>query len=231
MLEVRKVWTSYGAVNAVMGASIEIGKDESVLLLGANGAGKTSLLKTIVGIKRCDKGQIYWDSREITDWRANKRRQLGMVYMSELGVFPTLTVRENLEMGAFWLTRREARESIELMLRRIPELSGLTKKRAASFSGGQRKILGLAKALVGRPKLLVLDEPSAGLAPIFVKRMIEMLKEVKKQGMTMLIAEQNASFIELGDRGYVLGGGEVVVEGTRTELEGNDVVRNAYFRR
>jgi len=208
---------------------LAVGEGESVLLLGANGAGKTTLLRAVVGLLPAWSGRIELAGADVTRWRADRRIRRGVAFMSELGVFPTLSIRENLRMGGYFLRGAEARARAAELYEMFPDLAGRRRELAASLSGGQRKMLGVAKALMSRPRLLVMDEPSAGLAPVFVKQVVESLERVHGQGMSLLIAEQNTAFLHLADRGYVLEGGRIVFEGAGAELRDSEVVRDAYF--
>lgn len=229
LLEVQGVEAGYGAVQVLWGADMRVAKGETVLLLGVNGAGKTTLLRTLVGLQPCRGGTIRLNGEDVTHLGADARIRRGMAYMSELGVFPTLSIAENLRLGAYALGSRAARAKAEEMYQMFPDLAKRRRAAAATLSGGQRKMLGLAKALMSGAELIVMDEPSSGLAPVFVAQVIETLKGVIGGGTSLLIAEQNIAFLELADRGYLMDHGKMGVQGTREELEGSDAVRQAYF--
>lgn len=229
LLEVQGVEAGYGAVQVLWGADMRVAKGETVLLLGVNGAGKTTLLRTLVGLQPCRSGTIRLNGEDVTHLGADARIRRGMAYMSELGVFPTLSIAENLRLGAYALGSRAARAKAEEMCQMFPDLAKRRRAAAATLSGGQRKMLGLAKALMSGAELIVMDEPSSGLAPVFVAQVIETLKGVIGGGTSLLIAEQNIAFLELADRGYLMDHGKMGVQGTREELEGSDAVRQAYF--
>jgi len=229
LLEVESLETGYGRLQVLWGVDLEIAEGESVLLLGANGAGKTTLLRAVVGLLQAWRGRIRLAGADITRWRPDQRIRAGISYMSELGVFPTMTIKENLRIGGYFLAAADARARAEELYQLFPALAERRSELAASLSGGQRKMLGVAKALMSQPKLLVMDEPSAGLAPVYVKEVVEALRKVHGEGMSLLVAEQNTAFLPLADRGYVMEGGRISVSGTEEELRGSKAVQDAYF--
>ncbi|WP_417809769.1 ABC transporter ATP-binding protein [Thioclava sp.] len=229
LLEVDKVEAGYGDVQVLWGADMTVAKGETVLLMGVNGAGKTTLLRSLVGLQPCRGGAIRLNGEDISALKPEARIRRGMAYMSELGVFPTLSIAENLRLGAYTLSGSQARQRADQMYQMFPDLTKKRRAAAASLSGGQRKMLGLAKTLMSGADLILLDEPSSGLAPVFVSQVIETLKEVIGTGTSLLIAEQNIAFLALADRGYLMDHGRMAVSGTRAELEGSDAVRKAYF--
>jgi branched-chain amino acid transport system ATP-binding protein len=199
------------------------------VLLGANGAGKTTLLKVIVGLLPAWRGAVHLDPDDVTAWRTDRRVRRGMAYMSEIGVFPGLSIDENLRVGGQFIERSALRTRMEELYGYFPDLAGRRGALAGSLSGGQRKMLGIAKALASSPRLLVMDEPSAGLSPLFVGQVIQVLSRFREAGLAMLIAEQNIAFLDLADRVYTLDGGRIRFEGSVEDLETNDELRKAYF--
>ncbi|MGH8118864.1 MAG: ABC transporter ATP-binding protein [Rhodanobacteraceae bacterium] len=228
-LEVTGLKSGYMTLQVLWGIGVRVEQGESVLLLGANGAGKTTLLRTIVGLLPAWEGSIRLNDEDVTRLRPHERVRRGISFMSELGVFPTLSIRENLRMGGYFLSTRVVRQRSRDMFDLFPDLAKRPNALAASLSGGQRKMLGMAKALVSHPSLLILDEPSSGLAPTFVRQVIRALGDVRKGGSALLVAEQNVAFLPLADRGYVLEGGRVSYSGTNAELRDSEAVRAAYF--
>lgn len=229
VLEVSALESGYETLQVLWGVDLGVWAGDSVLLLGANGAGKTTLLRAIVGLLPAWRGEIHLDGHNVTRWRPDQRIRLGAAFMSELGVFPSLSVKENLRMGGYFLSGGEVKRRTREMFELFPDLAERRRVLASSLSGGQRKMLGMAKALISKPTLFVMDEPSAGLAPVYVKQVVEALDSVRQRGMSLLIAEQNVSFLPLADRGYVLEGGRIKFSGTREELRDAEAVRSAYF--
>lgn len=229
LLKLSNVTSGYGPMQVLWGIDLEVQAEETVILLGANSAGKTTLLRTIIGLLPCTGGSILFEDEPIGHLPADQRIRRGIAFMSELGVFPGLTIEENIRLGGYFLSGAEVRRRSEKLYGLFPALADKRKDHAASLSGGQRKMLGIAKVLVSEPKLLLMDEPSSGLAPVFVKQVIEVLKTAITGGMTLLIAEQNIAFLPLADRGYLVDGGRIKLSGTRDELEASDAVHEAYF--
>ncbi|MHB8147011.1 MAG: ABC transporter ATP-binding protein [Vulcanimicrobiaceae bacterium] len=229
LLDVQGVESGYGAMKILWGIDLAVERGETVLLLGANSAGKTTLLRTVIGLLPCWSGAIRFEGDDIAHLPPDQRIRRGIAFMSEIGVFPDLSIEENLRLGGYFLSHAEvARRSVRL-LELFPDLAKKRRGLAASLSGGQRKMLGIAKALISEPKLLLMDEPSSGLAPVFVKQVVEALRIAIGSGTALLLAEQNVAFIKLADRGYLIDGGRVRFSGTRQELETSDAVREAYF--
>jgi len=230
LLEVAGLEAGYGQLQVLWGIGLEVADGETVVLLGSNGAGKTTLLKTLLGLIRAWHGSIRFRGEEITHLATDARVRRGIVYMSEMGVFPDLSIEENLSIGAQFLPRAEARERIAGLYRTFPDIGARRRVSAGSLSGGQRKMLGVAKALAGNPRLLVMDEPSSGLSPLFVKEVVRVLAGFHRTaGLSLLIAEQNVAFLELADRIYTLDGGRVGFVGTVAAAHENDAIRRAYF--
>ncbi len=221
--------SGYGRVQVLWGAGLDVRAKESVVLLGANGAGKSTLLKVIVGLMPAWKGSVQLDPDDVTSWRTDKRFRRGMAYMSEIGVFTGLSIDENLRVGGQFIEKAALRIRMEELYAYFPDLAHRRGALAGSLSGGQRKMLGMAKALASSPRLLVMDEPSAGLSPLFVGQVIDVLKKFRESGLAMLIAEQNIAFLDLADRVFTLEGGRIRFEGSVAELEADDSLHKAYF--
>jgi len=236
MLKVEGIEVFYGKIQALFGVSIEVKEGEIVAIIGANGAGKTTTLRTITGLQKPVKGSITFEGQQIngkdTDWIA--KRGISMVPEGRQ-VFPYFTVRENLLAGAcgrrqMGATAKEVEKDIQSMYELFPRLKERMSQKAWSLSGGEQQMLTLARGLLGRPKLLMLDEPSLGLAPVIVQDVFKTIKTINEQGTTILLVEQNANLaLSLADRGYVLEGGKVTVTGTGANLRGNDKVKEAYL--
>ena len=228
-LEVRGLQAGYGAMQVLWGIDMQVQPGQTVLLLGANSAGKTTLLRTLIGLLGCRSGEIVFDGERIDELRPDQRIRRGIAFMSELGVFPTLSIDENIALGGYFLPEAQVRRRKAELFEIFPALAAKRRAHAGSLSGGQRKMLGIAKVLVAQPRLLLMDEPSSGLAPVFVKQVIDVLRTSIGDGTALLIAEQNVAFLELADRGYLIDHGRVRVSGTRAELEASDAVRETYF--
>jgi branched-chain amino acid transport system ATP-binding protein len=219
----------YGKVQVLWGAGLSVHPGETVVLLGANGAGKTTLLKVLLGLIPTWRGTVRFDGQDVTRLRTDRRVRAGIAYMSEIGCFPGLTVDENIRIGGQFVSRAALRERIEQLYGVFPAIGGRKDSLASSLSGGQRKMLGIAKALAGHPKLLVMDEPSAGLSPRLVNEVIDVLRKLAGEGLSLLIAEQNVNFLHLAERVYTLEGGRIGFEGTVAAMHENDALRRAYF--
>ena len=229
LLEIGGVAAGYRRMQVLWGVDLSIGERESVVLLGANGAGKTTLLRAIVGLVEVWAGRIDFAGEDITRLRTDQRVRRGIVYMSETSGFPGLTVEENVLIGAQFLPRSRARARIDELYAVFPALKERRRAVASSLSGGQRKMLGIAKALAGNPRLLVMDEPSAGLSPLYVKEVMAVLAPLRQKELALLIAEQNVKFLELADRVYTLDNGRIGFSGTVAAMHDNDALRRAYF--
>lgn len=229
LLELEAVETGYDALQVLWGVDLKVEPGETVLLLGANSAGKSTLLRTIIGLLPLWRGDIRFDGKALGGLKPDARIRQGIAFMSELGVLPTLTIAENIRLGGYFLSNAEVKRRSTRLFEMFPALAGRQRELAASLSGGQRKMLGIAKVLVSEPRLLLMDEPSSGLAPVFVKQVIAALRSIIGGGTALLIAEQNVSFLALADRGYLLDGGRVKLSGSRDELMASDAVRSAYF--
>jgi branched-chain amino acid transport system ATP-binding protein len=229
LLEVAGLMTGYGSVQVLWGVDLDVREDETVVLLGANGAGKTTLLKTLMGLIPAWQGRIGYAGADVTRMRTDHRVRRGIVYMSEASGFPDLTVEENIKIGAQFLARGRVGARVDELYTVFPILAERRRSLASSLSGGQRKMLGVAKALAGNPRLLVLDEPSSGLAPRFVKEVVRVLGQFRGHGLSLLIAEQNIKFLDIADRVYTLEGGRIGFYGTVAAMHENDALRRAYF--
>ena len=216
-------------MQVLWGIDLDVFPRETVLLLGANGAGKTTALKVLVGLLAAKAGDVHFDGAEITRMRTDKRMRAGMAYMSELGVFPDLTIAENIRVGAQSVGRAEVKRRADELYALFPVLREKRNQAASSLSGGQRKMLGIAKALAGAPKLLVMDEPSAGLSPLFVGEVLRALSSLRGQGLSLLVAEQNIGFLDIADRVLVLEGGHIRFTGTVAAMNDDADLRKAYF--
>jgi branched-chain amino acid transport system ATP-binding protein len=232
MLEIKNLDVYYGVIQAVRAVSFDVNQGEVVSLIGANGAGKTSILRTISGLVRPAKGTIRFEGQEIQKTPAQKIVANGLSQVPEgRHVFPGLSVLENLEMGAFLRKNREQNaQNLKHVFSRFPRLEERKNQDAATLSGGEQQMLAMGRALMSQPKLLLLDEPSMGLSPIFIQEIFEIIKEIQKQGTTVLLIEQNANIaLSIADRGYVLETGEIILSGTGKELLASDEVRKAYL--
>jgi branched-chain amino acid transport system ATP-binding protein len=230
LLEVDAVEVRYGAIRALKGVSFHVNAGEIVALLGANGAGKTTTQKTVSGMLRPVAGSIRFDGHRIDGTPAHKLVHLGVCHVPEgRHVFPRMSVAENLDMGAFRFKASDAAD-LERVLSLFPRLRERYSQLAGTLSGGEQQMLAIGRALMGKPRLLLLDEPSMGLAPLIVAQIFEIVREINKSGVTVLLVEQNAAqALSLADRGYVLETGEIVLEGAGRELLADERVRAAYL--
>ena len=232
MLSVENLSVSYWAIEAVKNVSFEVNEGEVVSLIGANGAGKTSILRTISGLVRPKEGKIFFLGNEIQRVPARKIVSDGLSQVPEgRHVFAGLTVMENLEMGAFLKKDKDQNQkNLKSIFERFPRLEERKNQDAATLSGGEQQMLAMGRALMSQPKLLLLDEPSMGLAPIFIQEIFDIVQDIQKQGTTVLLIEQNATkALSIADRGYVLETGKIVLSGTGQELLESDEVRKAYL--
>jgi len=227
LLTAQGVDAGYGTMQVLWGVDLDVRAGETVLLLGTNGAGKTTFLKSLVGLIEARHGSIRLGETDVTRLRSSERMRLGMTYMSELAVFPDLSIEENIRIGAQALGHPKPR--IDDLYDTFPALREKRRAPASSLSGGQRKMLGIAKALAAEPRLLVMDEPSAGLSPLFVKEVIRILTDLRGRGLALLVAEQNIGFLEVATRVFVLEGGRIRFSGTVAEMTDNEALRQAYF--
>lgn len=233
MLELAEVWATYGRVPALHGISLEVREGEIVALIGANGAGKSTTLRTISGVLKPPFGHVRLNGEDITGFAPEKVAAAGIAHVPEgRRVFPGFTVRENLELAALALGRSAARirEDVDAVMEMFPRLRERHKQYGWSLSGGEQQMLVIGRGLVARPKLLMLDEPSLGLAPALVEQVFDVIEEIRSRGTTILLVEQNANMaLAVADRGYVLELGTVSAEGTANELASSDLVRHSYL--
>jgi len=232
ILEVEDVHVYYGAIHALKGVSLKVGSGEIVTLIGANGAGKSTTLRAINGINRPRTGRIRFQGDDITSAPSHVIVKRGVAQSPEgRRLFPRMSVTENLEMGAFQRTDRENfAEDMERVFELFPRLKERRMQKAGTLSGGEQQMCAIGRALMARPKLLLLDEPSMGLAPIFVERIFETIVEVNRQGTPVLLVEQNALMaLEIARRGYVMETGRIALQGPAAELKTNEQVRKTYL--
>ena len=231
LLSVRDLHVSYGAIKAVRGISFDIERGEIVTLIGANGAGKSTTLNTIAGLIKPDGGSIELSGESIVGVRPHRIVEKGLALCPEgRRVFTRMSVAENLDMGGYTRTDAENAETIKVVYERFPRLRERVGQSAGTMSGGEQQMLAMGRALMSKPDLLMLDEPSMGLAPILVQEIFDIIKELNRQGTTILLVEQNASMaLSIADRGYVLEVGRTVKSGSGKELLHDDDVRKAYL--
>jgi len=230
MLKIDDIHVYYGAIHAVKGISFEVNDGEIVALIGANGAGKSTILKTVSGLMHPRSGSITFDGQQIAHMDAHKLVHRGLAHVPEgRRIFLQMTVQENLEMGAF--TQKDvSKEDLERMFTLFPRLKERRRQIAGTLSGGEQQMLAMSRALMSHPKLLMLDEPSMGLAPILVDQIFDIIKELHAAGTTILLVEQNATkALKIADRAYVLETGRITLSGTGAELAQSDEVRKAYL--
>jgi branched-chain amino acid transport system ATP-binding protein len=230
MLQVNDINVYYGPIHAIKGLSFEVHPGEIVALIGANGAGKSTVLKTVSGLIRPRSGSIVFDGRDITKTEAHKIVQAGLAHVPEgRRIFLQMTVMENLEMGAF-TQKGVSEEDLEAVFTRFPRLKERRRQIAGTLSGGEQQMLAMGRALMSRPKLMMLDEPSMGLAPLLVAQIFEIIAELNKSGTTILLVEQNAGMaLEIAHRAYVLETGRITLSGTGAELAESDEIKRAYL--
>jgi len=231
MLEIQDLHVFYGAIHAIKGVSFEVQEHEIVTLIGANGAGKSTILNTIAGLLKPRSGQILFEGSSITATPASKMVRHGMALCPEgRRIFQQMTVRENLEMGGYSRPAAEVNPSVEEMFRRFPRLKEREKQVAGTLSGGEQQMLAMARALMSKPRLMMLDEPSMGLAPILVEQIFDIIRELHQAGTTILLVEQNAQMaLSVADRAYVLETGTIAMSGPARDLLEDDSVRRAYL--
>ena len=232
MLEVKNLSVHYGMIQAVRNVGFTVNEGEIVSLIGANGAGKSTILKTLSGLIHPSEGEIVYLGENIASTSAKKIVEKGLVQVPEgRHVFPGLTVKENLELGAFLRKdKEEIQKDMEAVFERFPILKERKDQDAQTLSGGEQQMLAMGRALMSRPKLLLLDEPSMGLAPIFIREIFKIIQEIQKTGTTVLLIEQNAKMaLSISNRAYVLETGTVVLSGTGQELLESDEIQKAYL--
>ena len=231
MLEVKDLSTHYGAVCAVDKVSLHVDTGEIVSLIGSNGAGKTSLLMTVCGNPRASSGRVILEGQDVTLMPSHLIMRKGIAVSPEgRRVFPQLTVTENLQMGGFFLDTAQIGEGIEHVFALFPRLRERATQRAGTLSGGEQQMLAIGRALMSKPRLLLLDEPTLGLAPLVIAQIFEIIQSIRDEGVTVFLVEQNANrALQIADRGYVLENGRLVLEDTGANLLKNDAVRKAYL--
>jgi branched-chain amino acid transport system ATP-binding protein len=231
LLRIEGLHAGYGELEILHGIDLEVHEGEVVALIGANGAGKTTTLKTISGVVRASTGSITFDGQGIHNWQPRQIVSEGLIQVPEgRKLFPDLSVRDNLSLGSYRRGRSEADDTIDEVFELFPLLRERSDQTAGTLSGGEQQMLAIGRALMGKPRLLMLDEPSLGLAPMLVADIFEVVRDLRRRGLTVMLVEQNAVHaLQLSDRGYVLENGSVVLEGTGEELLGDDRVRSAYL--
>ncbi|MDE6963767.1 MAG: ABC transporter ATP-binding protein [Lachnospiraceae bacterium] len=232
MLEIKDLQVYYGVIQAIKGVNFEVNEGEVIALIGANGAGKTTILHTITGLLEARKGTVTFDGKDITKVPAHKIVTMGMAHVPEgRRVFANLSVLQNLKMGAY--TRKDKNEieqTLQTVYKRFPRLEERQNQLAGTLSGGEQQMLAMGRALMSHPRILLMDEPSMGLSPIFVNEIFDIIKEVSAGGTTVLLVEQNAKkALSISNRAYVLETGNIVLEGKAKELLNNDSIKKAYL--
>lgn len=232
LLEVKDLEVHYGMIQALKGISFEVNEGEVIALIGANGAGKTTTLHTITGLKKASSGTIVFDGHNLLKTPAHKIVGLGMAHVPEgRRIFPTLTVLQNLKLGAY--TRKDKNEmveTIEKIYERFPRLEERKGQIAGTLSGGEQQMLAMGRALMSHPKIILMDEPSMGLSPLYVSEIFNIIKEISASGTTVLLVEQNAKkALSIADRAYVLETGNVVMAGDAKEMMNDEAVKKAYL--
>ena len=231
MLEVRGLQVAYGGIQAIKGIDLDVAAGEMVALIGANGAGKTTTLKALTGLIKPAAGRIKYNDIEITALPTFRLVEMGLALVPEgRGIFGRLSVRENLELGAYRRRDDAVAGDLERIYQMFPRLAERRAQTAGTLSGGEQQMLALGRALMSRPKLLLLDEPSMGLAPLMVQQIFEIIRNVAKEGITVLLVEQNARrALEISQRGYVMESGSIALSGAAAQLLADPRVKNAYL--
>ncbi len=232
MLEIKDLEVYYGMIQAIKGISFEVNEGEVIALIGANGAGKTTTLHTISGLIAPKKGTIVFEGKEITKMPAHKIVSCGMAHVPEgRRVFASLSVLQNLKLGAYTRSsKEEIEESLEMVYTRFPRLKERKNQLAGTLSGGEQQMLAMGRALMSKPRIILMDEPSMGLSPIFVNEIFDIIRQVSAGGTTVLLVEQNAKkALSIADRGYVLETGKIVLTGKAEELLDDESVKKAYL--
>ena len=232
MLKVDNIQVYYGMINAIKGVSFEVNEGEVIALIGANGAGKTTILHTITGLVAPKSGHVYFEGKDLTKTAAHKIVYLGMAHVPEgRRIFQQLTVYENLKLGAFSITdKNKIEENLAYVYRHFPRLEERKNQVAGTLSGGEQQMLAMGRALMSNPKIILMDEPSMGLSPLLVNEIFKIIGEVSKDGTTVLLVEQNAKkALSIADRAYVLETGNIVMEGKASELLNDPRIKAAYL--
>ena len=231
LLEVNEIHTYYGNIHALKGVSFGVDSGEIIALIGANGAGKTTTLRTVSGLMEPRDGSVYYDGEDISRTRADVLVSMGISMVPEgRGVFAKLTVQENLDMGAYIRSDGNIKDDLDGAYELFPRLEERKKQLAGTLSGGEQQMLAIARALMSKPRLLLLDEPSMGLAPVLVDGVFDTVQRIASEGVTILLVEQNAHMaLQIADRGYVLQSGEVAISDTAANLQQNETVQKTYL--
>ena len=232
ILEVHDLKVSYGGIHALKGIDLHINTGELVALIGSNGAGKTTTLKALAGLIHCTVGKLHYEGKSLHQIPSHRRVSAGMALVPEgRGIFARLSVAENLQMGAYIRSDvKQINADLERMYELFPRLAERRTQMAGTLSGGEQQMVAIARALMSRPKLLMLDEPSMGLAPMMVTKIFETIREISAQGVSILLVEQNAKLaLEISQRGYVLESGKITLLGDANELLGSDAIQRAYL--
>ncbi len=229
LLELRGIAAGYGSMQVLWDIDLSVAAGECVVILGANGAGKSTLLRVALGLVPAMQGSVWLRGEDVSQLRTDRRVARGIGFMTEVGVFPELSVRENLLLGAYRLGAKQARANLERTYAAFPLTAQFRSRPAGSLSGGQRKLVGVAKVLMGDPSLVVMDEPSSGLSPVAVHEVVEVLRGVEQSDVSLLIAEQNTAFLGLAQRAIVIEGGHRRFEGTVDALRDDAALKRAYF--
>jgi ABC-type branched-subunit amino acid transport system ATPase component len=231
ILKVDNVVSGYGSMEVLHHVSLEVEEGKIVTLLGPNGSGKTTLLRTVFGVIKPREGKIFYKGEDVSEVHAEQMPRLGMAYVpQEENIFPNLTIQENLEMGAF-IRSDDWQPRMEEVYTLFPDIAGRRKSRAGELSGGMRQMLAIGRALMLNPELLLLDEPSTGLAPVLVDAIFERISELNKQGVTILLVEQNAQALKCAEKAYILEGGEKKAEGSAKDLMADEEIGKLYLGR
>lgn len=231
MLRLEHVMSNYGSINALRDISFEVNEGEIVTLIGANGAGKTTTMHSIAGLKNINGGKIYYEDKDISKWEAQTKVKNGIVLSPEgRQVFPDFTVLDNLLMGGYLQNSERNEETLKTVYELFPRLKEREAQAAGTLSGGEQQMLAVGRALMGKPRLLMLDEPSMGLAPLVVKEIFSLIRRIRDMGTTVLLVEQNARVaLKISDRAYVLETGKIVLSGMAEELLHSEEVQKAYL--
>lgn len=232
MLKIEDLYVSYGMINAIKGVSFEVNEGEVVSLIGANGAGKTTILHTITGLLKPKSGSVMFEGKELTTTPAHEIVKLGMAHVPEgRRVFADLSVYDNLMLGAY--TRKDKNEiakTLEMVYERFPRLEERKKQTAGTLSGGEQQMLAMGRALMSKPRIILMDEPSMGLSPLFVNEVFDIIKKISASGTTVLLVEQNAKkALSISDRAYVLETGKITLTGKASDLINDDKIKKAYL--
>ena len=232
MLEIRDLEVNYGAINAIKKISFDVNQEEVIALIGANGAGKTTTLHTITGLLKAKSGSVMFEGKDILKMAPHKIVEMGMAHVPEgRRIFQQLSVYKNLTLGAFTRKdKKEVEETLNMVYQKFPRLEERKKQIAGTLSGGEQQMLAMGRALMSNPKIILMDEPSMGLSPLFVGEVFKIIEEIKASGTTVLLVEQNAKkALEIADRAYVLETGTISLSGDAKELMNNDSVKKAYL--